>query len=127
MKKITIFTFFFLLVFTYFSFLNQALATTTPGSVDRTDGSVKMEKLGNPLSVDTPQELIGQIINAILGIVGSLALLMFVFGGLTWMTSSGSPEKIKKGKDIIVWAAIGLAIVFSAYGLTRVLIIGIGG
>ena len=79
--------------------------------------------LTNPLgSVSTPQALIGKIINAVLGVVGSLALLMFVYGGLTWMTSSGSQEKVKKGRDIIVWSAIGLAIIFASYGLVRVLL-----
>ncbi len=81
--------------------------------------------LQNPLNVDTPQALIGQIINSILGVVGSIALLMFVYGGITWMTSAGSQEKIKKGRDIIVWSAIGLVIIFSAYGLVRVLIEGV--
>jgi hypothetical protein len=76
--------------------------------------------LGNPLgSITSPQILIGKIINSVLSIVGSLALLMFVFGGLTWMTSSGNPEKVKKGRDIIVWSAIGLAVIFMAYALTR--------
>ena len=86
-------------------------------------------RLENPLGqdMDSPQKLIGRIINSVLGIVGSLALLMFVFGGLTWMTSSGNPEKIQKGKNIIVWAAIGLVIVFFAYGITRFLIVGIRG
>lgn len=79
----------------------------------------------NPLSVNTPQELIGNIINSVLGVVGSIALLMFVFGGITWMTSSGNQEKIKKGRDIIVWAAIGLAIVFFSYGVVKVLIVGL--
>lgn len=76
-------------------------------------------RLANPLNVDSPQQLIGKVINSILGIVGSIALLMFVFGGLTWMTSSGNPEKVKKGRDIIVWSAIGLAIIFLSYALTR--------
>ena len=34
---------------------------------------------------------------------------------------------IKKGRDILVWSAIGLVVVFSAYGLTRVLIEGLTG
>jgi hypothetical protein len=78
--------------------------------------------LKNPLSVSTPQALIGKVINAVLGIVGSIALLMFVYGGLVWMTSSGSPEKVKQGKNVIIWSAIGLAIIFASYGLVRVLI-----
>ena len=75
--------------------------------------------LCNPLSVNTPQLLIGMVINSILGVVGSLALLMFIYGGLTWMTSAGSQEKVKKGRDIILWSAIGLVVIFTAYAMTR--------
>lgn len=98
------------------------------GDTNGTMGTDNVEKLKNPLpGVTSPQILIGKVIDAALGVVGSLALLMFVFGGITWMTSAGSAEKVKKGRDILVWSAIGLVIVFSAYGLTRVLIKGIGG
>jgi len=83
-------------------------------------------KLTNPLgAVTSPQEIIGKIINSVMGIVGSIALLMFIFGGLTWMTSSGKAEQIKKGRDIIVWSAIGLVVMFMAYGLVRLLILTI--
>jgi hypothetical protein len=79
--------------------------------------------LNNPLgSINSPQALIGKIITSVLGIVGSLALLMFVYGGLIWMTSSGTQEKVKQGRDTLMWAAIGLVVIFSAYALTRVLL-----
>jgi hypothetical protein len=51
----------------------------------------------------------------LLGIVGSLALLMFVYGGLTWLTSGGEPDKITAGKKILINSAVGLAITFFAY------------
>jgi len=73
--------------------------------------------LTNPLGTASPEELIGRIIKAVLGIVGSIALLMFIYGGFLWLTSGGSPEKIKKGKDVLVWAVIGLAIIFLSYTL----------
>ncbi|MFC1678400.1 pilin [Patescibacteria group bacterium] len=74
----------------------------------------------NPLGEGiTAQLLIGQIINTILGIVGSLALVMFIYGGLTWMTASGNNEKIQKGKDILMWAALGLVVIFSAYAMVK--------
>ncbi len=77
--------------------------------------------LDNPLgtAVSTPQILIGRIITAVMGIVGSIALLMFVYGGLIWMTSSGNQEKVKKGRDIVLWSAIGLIVIFMSYALTR--------
>jgi len=79
--------------------------------------------LTNPLGKDvTPAAFIGTVINGILGVVGSLALVMFIYGGLTWMTSAGGAEKVKKGKDILVWATIGLVIIFSAYALVNFVI-----
>lgn len=51
----------------------------------------------------------------ILGIVGSLSLIMFIYGGLSFLVSAGSSDKITKAKDIIVAAIIGLIIVFSSW------------
>lgn len=81
-------------------------------------------KISNPMTTATssPQAFIGKIINAVMGIVGSLALLMFILGGLIWMTSAGSPEKVKKGRDIVIWSVLGLVVVFASYELVSFLI-----
>ena len=106
-----------LVLFTFLPFFRiyaQAPATT-PCSGDLC--------LQNPLgSINSPAALIGQVLNSIFGIVGSLALAMFVYGGLIWMTSSGNPEKVKKGRDVLVWSAIGLFVIFSSYALVRVVL-----
>jgi len=79
--------------------------------------------ISNPLgSVTDPREIIGFIIRALLGIVGSLALLMFIFGGFTWVVSGGNEEKIKKGKDMVIWATLGLVIIFASYSLVSFVI-----
>jgi len=44
---------------------------------------------------------------------------MFIFGGLTWMTSAGAPDKVKKGRDIIIWSVVGLFIIFASYALLK--------
>jgi len=51
----------------------------------------------------------------ILGVVGSVALLFFIYGGFVWILSGGNSELVKKGRDIITGAVIGLIIVFSSY------------
>ena len=96
------------------------LATNGTGGSGQSDPV----SLPNPLTTDgkagpTIPELIGKVIKAVLGIVGSLALVMFIYGGITWMTSAGNAEKVQKGKDILVWAAIGLIIIFTSYVLVR--------
>lgn len=65
------------------------------------------------------QTVIARLINYVLGFVGSIALIMFIYGGITWMTAAGSEEKVKKGKDIIIWSVLGLAFIFIAYIAVR--------
>ncbi|MFA7088073.1 MAG: pilin [Patescibacteria group bacterium] len=113
---------FILAIFLSFSFSANAqsnLGQSNPASSPCPPGSLCLD---NPLGVSSPQALIGKVINSILGVVGSIALLMFVYGGLTWMLSSGNQEKVKKGRDIIVWSAIGLAVIFISYALTRLVL-----
>jgi hypothetical protein len=51
----------------------------------------------------------------ILGIVGSLVLLMYVIGGFYMLTSHGNSSMVKKGKDYITISTTGLLIVLFAY------------
>ncbi|HPT08707.1 MAG TPA: pilin [bacterium] len=84
-------------------------------------------KLNNPLGATTTvQTLVGRVIDSVLGIVGSLALIMFVYGGFIWMTASGNEQSVTKGKNIIMWAALGLVVIFSSYALVKFVIGAIG-
>ena len=80
---------------------------------------------GGGFSGDIPS-LVGRAIRIFTGISGSIALLMFIYGGFLWLTSGGSPEKIKKGKDVFVWSVIGLAIIFGSYAILNTLFGAIG-
>lgn len=83
--------------------------------------------LYNPLGEVSLPILIGRAIQAVLGITGSLALLMFVWGGFVWLTSAGVPARIKSGRDTLMWASIGIAVIFGAYALVNFLITSAAG
>ena len=74
-------------------------------------------KLDDPLGGITVPGLTGRVIKGILGIVGSLSLLILILGGFMWMTSGGNEEKIKKGQKMIVWSILGLVVIFSSYAI----------
>ena len=97
---------------------------TLPGEGEGSSGSIA---LPNPLGdINTLPVLVGHIIRALLGIVGSLALAVFIYGGFVWMTSAGNGDSVNKGKNTLIWAAIGLAVIFSAYALVRFVFEGLG-
>lgn len=95
--------------------------TGSPGS-----GGAGSVSLSNPLPGSTDINLIiGKAINGVLGIVGSLALVMVIYGGLTWMLAAGNQQRVTKGKDILVWAVVGLFVIFSAYALVRFIFVNV--
>ncbi len=71
----------------------------------------------NPLNTpDTDVEtIIGIVIQAALGLIGSITLFMLVWGGFQWLVAAGNEEKIKKGTQTMIWAVIGLFLVMSSY------------
>ena len=72
----------------------------------------------NPLAnVNSPEDLMANAIKLILGLTGSIALLLFVYGGFMWMTSAGNSERIQKGKNIFIWATVGLVMIFGSYAI----------
>ncbi|MFA5360261.1 MAG: pilin [Patescibacteria group bacterium] len=80
--------------------------------------------LDNPLgkgNTDIPT-LLGKVINSIMGVIGSLALVMFIYGGIIWMLSAGNQEQVTKGKNILIWAAVGIVIIFSSYALVKLVL-----
>lgn len=56
-----------------------------------------------------------QVAKLILGLVGSLTLLAFVIGGVMFLVSAGSNEKVAQAKKIITGAVIGLVVVLASY------------
>ena len=84
--------------------------------------------LENPIGAGTDiNTILGSGIKVALGVVGSISLLVFVYGGFLWLTSAGSSEKVKKGWDTIIYAVIGLFIIFSSYAILNTVLNGIVG
>lgn len=63
----------------------------------------------------------GQIIGIVLSFVGVLFFILMIYAGILWMTASGNDQQIATAKGLLINAAIGMIIVFSAYALTTFL------
>ncbi|MFA6429448.1 MAG: hypothetical protein WCV84_03025 [Patescibacteria group bacterium] len=86
-------------------------ATPSSGSGSGGSGST----LRNPLGETDLSKLIGRVIKAVVGVIGAVALLMFVVAGIMWMTSGGNDKNYKEAQEMMQNSAIGLLIIFFAY------------
>jgi hypothetical protein len=64
----------------------------------------------------------GQIIGSILSFLGVIFMFLIIYSGFLWMTARGNEEATQKAKAIMINAAIGVAIIFTAYAATNLLI-----
>lgn len=83
-------------------------------SVSAYDPNV-VETLTNPLGEKEVPALAGSLIKYVLSIVGSIALAMFVYGGVKWMTAAGKAEQVQSAGQIMLWAAAGILMIFASY------------
>ncbi|MBI4276691.1 hypothetical protein HY629_02530 [Candidatus Uhrbacteria bacterium] len=76
---------------------------------------------------DTTVALIARIIRRAFQLVGTLAFLMFLWGGFLYLTAGGQAERADQGKRTLVWAAAGTAVIAASYGIAVYLVSVVGG
>ena len=62
--------------------------------------------------------LIGRILKALLGFVGTLFLILMVYAGFLYMTARGDSKKVDQAKQLITGAIIGIIIIAGSYAIT---------
>jgi len=71
----------------------------------------------NKLGTDDVNIVFANMIRAGLGILGSLAVLMIIYGGALWMTAAGNAERESKGLQTLIWAGLGVVVIFASYAI----------
>ncbi len=121
-----------LFIFSFFSFIalktsaqTPVNCTTNPTAVGcNTGGSGGTSvSLDNPLNPNKPnepiagEELWGRLIRGLLGFLGIASLVAFIFAGFNFLTAAGNPEQVKKAKDIMLYAVIGIVVALGSYAI----------
>jgi len=66
----------------------------------------------NPLS--GPDGAIADITNIVSYVAGGIAVIVVIVGSLRYITSGGDPGAVKKAKDSVLYALIGIAVIVLA-------------
>jgi len=87
----------------------SASALTVQDGVNAARGS------GMPADLFGAGGVITTITNTLLFIVGALAVIMIIIGGLRYATSGGNSASVTAAKNTILYAIVGLVVAFLAF------------
>lgn len=59
------------------------------------------------------------IINVIVGVVGFIAVVMIVIGGIGFVTSQGDTNRVAKARNTILYGVVGLVVALLAYAIVN--------
>mgnify|MGYP000070604639 CR=1 FL=1 len=85
----------------------------------KTEEKPESANLDNPLGETSIAKIVGRIIKAFLGIIGTISLVMFIYAGLMLLTAAGNSSQIQKGQQTMVWASLGILVVFASYAILK--------
>ncbi len=107
MKKILIITFLSLLILPTIVFAQ--------GAVSQAKAKITSVMPGELVKDADANIILGNAISKGLGIIGSVALVIFIASGIIWMTSAGNEKRVKLAEQSLIWAALGLFVIFFSY------------
>lgn len=70
------------------------------------------------VAAPTLSSLALEVLNFLLSIIGVLAIIMLVIGGLIYLTAAGDENKAETGKKIVTYAVVGVGVALAALVIT---------
>jgi vacuolar-type H+-ATPase subunit I/STV1 len=101
---------------------SMALAKTCDNGTTVADGADCAQ------GTDTPTQLFGEggvftnIINAALFLIGAIAVLMLIYGGIRYTISGGDSKAVTDAKNTIMYAIVGIVVALMAYAIVNLVI-----
>lgn len=116
MKK----TIFFLISLSLFAIISvgASAALLDNSALETMAGNADTVRATSGLGETSVGEIIAAVIQAALGLLGVIFLVLMVLAGFNWMTANGDEKKVEKATGTIKTAVIGLIIVLASYAIT---------
>ncbi len=89
------------------------------------DGSIAtggIEKCPGYEGLNNNSDLMGTltvVLNVVLGVVGFVAVVMIIMGGISFITSQGDAGKVTKARNTIIYGVVGLVVSLLAFAIVN--------
>ncbi len=74
---------------------------------------------GTPTCLFGPGCAFTAIVNTALFLIGSIAVLMLIYGGIRYTTSGGNEKSVTAAKNTILYAIVGIVVAILAYAIVN--------
>lgn len=68
---------------------------------------------------DHASTIVKDIVNTLLYILGAVSVVVIIIGGILYTTSTGDPTRIKRAKETLTYAIVGLIVAVLAYAIVN--------
>lgn len=103
-------------------------AECVPGELSIGCGANSAQGNGQPASLfgdGTEEGLFKKIVNIMLFIVGAVAVIMLIIGGIRYVTSNGAQDQVTSAKNTIMYAIIGIIVAILAFAIVNFVVEGL--
>lgn len=98
---------------------SQSLVTPDASPTDRLNAAASggVGPYSKAADQFTLANILGTVISVALSILGVIFIFIVIIAGYKWMTAQGNEEDVKKAKESMTRAIIGLVVVLSSYAI----------
>lgn len=97
-------------------------ATVNVSALTLQEGAQAAQCDGCPSNLFGDTGVFRQVTNIILYIVGIIAVIMLIIGGIKYVVSGGDAKKVTDAKNTVLYAIIGLVVCFLAFAIVNFVI-----
>jgi hypothetical protein len=91
-------------------------STSTTGDLK---GCTDLNQGGGVFEEDDLMKTLTVIINVVVGVVGFIAVVMIIMGGISFATSQGDTSKVAKARNTILYGVVGLVVALLAFAIVN--------
>lgn len=119
-QKLATFSFIALLGFSVVSGFALADTALAGSAADAIRGG--SDSVGGTDNTVTVEQGIKTVVNVLIFLIGAIAVIMIIIGGIRYVTSNGDAGSTKSAKDTILYAVIGIIVAILAYAIVNFVI-----
>lgn len=96
--------------------------TSDPPPDQNSSGLIDPNQIGIYDPVTDPNLVVSGVLNTVYLWAGIVCIVVIIVAGYLYTTANATPQRIKRAKDAIISAVIGLIIIIMAFAITQFVI-----